>query len=83
MKRVRWTWVLAFGLGAVVSACKQNAGEPCQVVDDCSSGLMCCIAPTAARGTCAEMCSRTQITAPNNGDEDAGSSSSSGPRDGG
>jgi hypothetical protein len=46
---------------------------------------MCCIAPTAARGTCSEMCSRASLTPPakvdaGSNNEDAGKSSS---RDGG
>jgi hypothetical protein len=34
-------------------ACHQAEGETCQINSDCEDGLTCCIAPTAARGTCA------------------------------
>lgn len=45
---------LAFLLAAVwlTSACNQNDGEPCQVDDDCGSGLSCCIGVNSPRGVC-------------------------------
>jgi hypothetical protein len=86
LKRVRWTWVFAFGL--VASACKQGDGESCQFASDCSSGLICCKAQTAERGNCGATCSSTTLMPPKT-DEDAGTgtdtggSMSSEPRDGG
>jgi hypothetical protein len=51
-------------IGTIVScialmACGSDAGEPCQVQSDCSSGLLCCKTPgsgVATRGVCRASC---------------------------
>lgn len=47
------------------AACHQAEGETCQIDSDCDDGLTCCIASTAARGTCAanlDRCNQPIVT---------------------
>ncbi|MFI5307654.1 MAG: hypothetical protein ACHQ53_09895 [Polyangiales bacterium] len=47
---------IALVLGvAALSACLADEGETCQVDSDCSSGLVCSIAPSTERGVCKTM----------------------------
>jgi hypothetical protein len=39
-------------LSALSFACSQGEGDPCQSKADCSDGMQCCAAKSAARGTC-------------------------------
>jgi hypothetical protein len=38
-----------------LAACSEGEGDPCQTKADCSSGLLCCSARSAARGTCMDV----------------------------
>jgi hypothetical protein len=37
-----------------LAACSQSEGDPCQVTNDCASGLLCCPAAETPRGVCIE-----------------------------
>jgi hypothetical protein len=60
---------LALVLAVVaLSGCLKDEGETCQVDSDCSSGLLCSIAPSTERGVC-----KTAAAAADAGPADAGS----------
>jgi len=46
---IRFSLLLLF---APLARCLKDEGETCQLDGDCSSGLVCSIAPNTARGTC-------------------------------
>ncbi|MET0384841.1 MAG: hypothetical protein ABW321_02725 [Polyangiales bacterium] len=66
MKRLRDAWFLKLCLaaGCALSACSQGEGATCQINEDCDDGLLCCIAPTAVRGTCASTLDRCSAQRP-------------------
>jgi hypothetical protein len=51
-------------IGFACVACHQAEGETCQINSDCDDGLSCCIAQTAARGTCASAANLDRCSQP-------------------
>jgi len=82
LKRARTAlvFVMCLAAGSLV-ACTRGEGESCQIVSDCDDGLVCCIAPRAARGTCAtstERCSQVLTTDSGKDQSDSGGDQSDG-----
>jgi hypothetical protein len=72
------TWWLALsvviGIGTAFAACDQGEGETCQIKSDCEGGLVCCISPNTARGSClaVEECEKQMSQIKPDSEADAG-----------
>ena len=76
LKRARFRNLFAwcFVAASLLCACKRAEGESCQDNTDCDDGLVCCIAESAARGTCAATLDECTQTNESGSDDDAGPS---------
>ena len=69
---MRTSVTLCFVAACLLCACKRTEGESCQDNTDCDDGLVCCIAESAARGTCGTSLDECMQVAGSEDDDDAG-----------